>query len=197
MKRVPVIVLLALATVAVAWLATGASMAGQDATNVVTLEKLYDQQDQALANMDAEKFLSFFDPDSYAFIDEKGKHQSYQEYRDDLQRAVLVHRNIDSTTKVKEVQNEDGKLVAYIEQTSHFEVRDEKEGWVPFNQTSTAEETWVDRNGEWKLALTKTLRSKLAVDEKWLKTKQDISDGWYNAIHSKINSCNYSIQGCR
>jgi hypothetical protein len=197
MKRAVIIVLLALATAAGASLTANTAMAGQDGADVVTLEKIYDQQDQALANMDAEKFLSFFDPDGYAFIDEKGKRQSYAEYRDGLQKAMPSRRNIDPSTKVKDVQSQDGKLVAYIEQASHFEVKDEKQGWVPFNETSTAEETWVNRNGEWKLALTKTLRSRLTVDEKWLKTQQEISDGWYNAIHSKINSCNYSIAGCR
>jgi len=178
-------------------LSAGPCLAGQDRGSMIVLEKLYDQQDQALANSDVEKLLSFVDPDSYVFIDEKGKRWSFPEYRDTLRNVMSNRRHIDQTTRIKDVQTQDGKLVAYIEEAARYELKDETDGWVPVNETMTAEETWDNKQGEWKIVLTKTLRSRLAIDEQWLKRKQAIIEGWQKARESVINGCNFSINGCR
>ena len=189
------------AVVAMELAAVGTCPAEQTGSHIVVLEKLYDQQDQAFANLDVEKLLSFVDSDSYTFVDEKGKRLSFSEYRDALRKVLASRRNINQTTKVKDAQVHDGKMVAYIEEVGQFEIKDEENRWAPVNETMTSEEIWENKRGEWKIVLTKTLRLRQAIDENWLaarnRVKQEISDGWYNARRSMIYNCNYSTNGCR
>jgi ketosteroid isomerase-like protein len=162
-----------------------------------TLEKLYDQMNQALANRDIDRYLSFLQSDSYVFVDPKGKRIPFAEYGASARKNVAKKRNENATTKIKDVQVANGRMVAYVEDDDQLEIDVEKDGWIPFNIMQTSEDTWEARDGEWKLVLTKALRAQQTIDAKWLATQQKIKDMWYDAARAAIYSCNYSSNGCR
>jgi hypothetical protein len=110
-----------------------------------------------------------------------------------IRKDVADQRNIDQTTKIKDVQTENGQIVAFIEHVERFDFNDPKLKWIPMNATSTSEETWEKKGAEWKLVLTKTLRLRVAVDEQWLAERKKIID----RSNSSIYLCNLSPNGCR
>jgi ketosteroid isomerase-like protein len=190
-------VLIAAATIDLAVAFTACSDEQANSANRITLEKLYDQMNQALANQDVDKYLSFMNSEGYAFVDTKGNRVPFAEYSASARKTLARKRNENMMTKIKDVQVESGKMVAYIEEEGQLEINDEKNGWMPIDVSQTSEETWEMRNGEWKLVLSKTLRVRQSINAKWLAAQQKIKDLWYDAARSAIYSCNYSINGCR
>jgi ketosteroid isomerase-like protein len=162
-----------------------------------TLEKLYDQMNQALANADNDTYLSFFDPADFVFIDPKGKSVAAAAYSADLRKNSVKKRNENGTTTIKDIQHEDGRMIAYIQDDVHVEIVTEKGKWIPFNITQTSEDTWAAKGGEWKLVRSKTLRVQQTTDPRWIEAQKKINDMWYDTARSGINVCNYSINGCR
>jgi hypothetical protein len=180
-------------TIAAIMVVGAAGAASSQSSNSVVVEKLYDQIDQALANSNIDGYLSFFDPDRYVFVDEKGKSMSFVEYVEMTRKNLGNARNIDETTKIKDVQSDNGRMVAYIEQVVRFEFNDPQGKWVPMNATSTSEDTWEKKGAEWKLVSSKTLRLRSAMDAQWLADQKKIIDRWNSAIYL----CNLSANGCR
>jgi hypothetical protein len=180
-------------TIAAIMVVGAAGAASSQSSNSVVVEKLYDQIDQALANTNIDGYLSFFDPDRYVFVDEKGKSMSFVEYVEMTRKNLGNARNIDETTKIKDVQTDNGRMVAYIEQVVRFEFNDPQGKWIPMNATSTSEDTWEKKGVEWKLVSSKTLRLRSAVDAQWLADQKKIIDRWNSAIYL----CNLSANGCR
>jgi hypothetical protein len=161
-----------------------------------TLEKLYDQMNQALANQEIDKYLSFFQSDSYV-VDSKGKQIPFSEYNASARKDEAKKRNENATTRIKDVQVVNGRMVAYVEDDDQLEADVEKDGWIPFIITQTSEDTWEAKDGEWKLVLSKTLRLQQAIDPKWLAAQQKIKQMQLDAARALIYPCNSSSNGCR
>jgi ketosteroid isomerase-like protein len=162
-----------------------------------TLEKLYDQMNQALANQDIDKYLSFLQSDSYVFVDSKGKQIPFAEYSASARKNEAKKRNENATTSIKDVQVVNGRMVAYVEDDDQLEIDVEKDGWIPFIITQTSEDTWEAKNGEWTLVLTKTLRRQQAIDPQWLAAQQKIKQMQLDGARALIYPCNFSSNGCR
>ena len=162
-----------------------------------TLEKLYDRMDQALANQDVDKYLSFFQSDSYVLVDSKGKRIPFEEYSAASRKNEAKKRNENPTTRIKDVQVANGRMVAYVEDDDQLEIDVEKDGWIPFNIAQTSEDTWEAKDGEWRLVLTKVLRVQQTIDPKWLAAQQKIKQMQLDAARAVIYPCNFSSNGCR
>jgi hypothetical protein len=162
------------------------------APNVVA-EKLYDQLDQAFANHDLNQLLAFLDPSTLVAIDVRGKRSAFGEYRKQMEQWFAQARNINANTVVKDVQLEDGRMVVYLKSETRFEFHDQRQGWVPQISTSSAEETWERKGGQWKVVLSKTLRGDTRVDPEWLAEKarlfQRSIDDARNIINNAGCSC--------
>lgn len=171
------------------------SLACRAQSPTVIAEELYDQWDQSYANHDLDQVLSFLDPSSYTLIDAKGKRLSFVQYRQSMLDLFTLSkfRSLNTSTEVRDVQEQAGRLVVYYKNEFHYEYHDQRQGWVPMIDTSTGLETWERKGSRWKVVMTRTLRDDLKVDPEWQAARLKELD----AERSMLMPCNYSYNGCR
>jgi ketosteroid isomerase-like protein len=169
-------------------LMTCACSARADQPPNVIAAKLYDQVDQAWINRDANQLLTLYDPDSFVSIDEHGTRRTFAQVRGDFQEFFGHLRNVHANSVVKDAQLQAGRLVVYIKSETHFEFHAKDGKSAAEIRNLSAEETWAQKGGQWKLVQAKTLKSEMILDPEWVAAQRKMIED--------LRPCVYSSHGC-
>jgi hypothetical protein len=150
----------------------------------IIAEKLYDQVNQSYANHNLDQVLSFVDPASYININAQGNRITFSAFRQDVQQFLSSTRNIQTDTEVKDVDAQAGRMVVYFREETRYEKYFEKTGWVPVIDNDSAEETWAQIGGHWKLVLTHVLRYQSKIDPQWLAHRYQQTEDQIASMHA-------------
>jgi hypothetical protein len=143
----------------------------------VVAQRLEDQVDQSYANHDLNQVLGFFDS-SYVLTDERGKRQTFVEFRKELEKTFSRVRKMNSGTVVDDVQSEAGRMVVHWKGEMRYEANYEADnvhyGWVPMISKESGEDTWERKGGQWKLVRQTIDRADKQFDPSWVKARADM-----------------------
>jgi hypothetical protein len=144
-------------------------------------QQLCDQFDQSLANHDLNQILGFYDP-SYVLTDERGNRATFAGVRKELEQDLPKLRRMNQKTTVEDARLEADRMVVNYKSEMHYELRDQRNGWVPQISNSTGEQIWEKKGGHWKLVRSTTFRMDVQVDPKWVEAQKASIDAWRKVV---------------
>jgi hypothetical protein len=156
----------------------------------LTAQRLCDQVDQSVANHDLKQMLGFYDS-TYVFIDERGNRVAFAKFRKQLEEWFPRARNISQSTRVQDVKLEAGRMVVYVKSEMHDELQDQRLGWAPQIVKVSGEDTWERKGGQWKLVLSKVLRTDMGFDPEWAASQKG-----QKAIQDLVDVCEWNVVRC-
>lgn len=156
-------------------------------TPAVIAQQLYTQVNQAYAQGDLNRLLTFMDERSYLNLDPQGKPSTIQQFRNDAQQVFTLTRQLNMTTDVKDAHLQGTRLVTYVTNAGHYQLQDPGLGWVPLVINSSSEDTWQRKpDGQWKLIVSKSLHKQAHVDPAWMAAQLKQQDGPHKDMLNKF-----------
>ena len=142
----------------------------------VIAQELCDRLNQANADRDLNRVFGFYDS-SFVSTDEQGKSESFAEMRKRWEQEFPLFRNMSQSTTVQDVQLEAGRMVVNYKMEMSYELRSQRDGWIPYTYKETGEATWEKKAGQWKMVGATTFRAETQRDPMSVESvEEDIKD---------------------